>query len=104
MGVNNNKTHKRRFIVNDNGVKQQNGQSSQRYPPLGRGPSTYYNDEIQSLDMNSCMNGKNNARILNPKDISFHNGQNNNQNSMSPSKKLSSIGNPTSTTGTAQKD
>jgi hypothetical protein len=50
------------------------------------------------------MNGKNNARILNPKDISFHNGQNNNQNSMSPSKKLSSIGNPTSTTGTAQKD
>jgi hypothetical protein len=47
------------------------------------------------------MNGKNNARILNPKDISFHNGQNNNQNSMSPSKKLSSIGNPTSTSGTA---
>jgi hypothetical protein len=50
------------------------------------------------------MNGKNNARILNPKDISFHNGQNPNPNSMSPSKKLNSIGNPTTISNTAQKD
>ena len=91
MGINKNH-HKRRLVVNDNGLKQ--GQSSQRYPPLGKGPSTYYNDEVQSLDM-SNLNGKN-ARILNPRDISFHNGHGN-PNSMSPSKKLSSIGNPTST-------
>ena len=53
--------------------------------------------------MLTCMNGKggNNTRILNPKDISFHNGPNGNPNSMSPSKKLNSIGNPTSINGTA---
>ena len=50
----------------------------------------------------SNMNGKN-ARILNPRDISFHQGQGN-PNSMSPSKKLSSIGNPASNVGTEKKE
>ena len=80
MGINNNsKTHKRRFVMNENGVKTQlpNGQpgapnaiNSQRVcPPLGRGPSTYYNDECaDSISFKGA-----NARILNPKDISFHN-------------------------------
>lgn len=93
--------------MNENGVKTKlqegaNAANSQRVcPPLGRGPSTYYNDECaDSISFKGA-----NARILNPKDISFHNNLNgNNPNSMSPSKKLNSIGNANSITGTAQKD